>query len=887
MTVASGSRLGPYEITAKLGEGGMGEVYRATDSRLKREVAIKVLPEAFTADRERLARFEREAQLLAQLQHPNIAAIYGLEESDGTRALVMELVDGEDLAQRIARGAIPVDEAIAIARQIAEALEAAHERGIVHRDLKPANVKLREDGTVKVLDFGLAKAMEAGAPASGPVTSPALLNSPTLTAAHATQLGMILGTAAYMAPEQARAKAADKRADVWALGVVLFEMLTGRRLFAGEEVSDVLAAVLRQEIDWSALPAATPPGVRRLLERCLERDPKQRLRDVGEARIALTTVESFEGEDSPKDRRGAPRASTAWLVAAIVGLLAGATGELLWNLRRHDAASKVGERPGRTFVLQSAGRGLDDSQAISPDGRWVAYTAGGSLWIRNLGELDAREVKESQGAQRPFWSPRSDAVAFATDSALFRVSIEGEKPVELCRLTGGIFTGGSWSAVEGIVFTVARANWNGDVLRVSETGGVPEVFTRADPARKERRLHDPYFLPDGKSLLYSVTTFDSNDGEIAVDRDGTRKLLGRGDGTSAPVYTPDGHLVFTGPSSSGTALWSVPFSLDSLSTLGTPAILAQGGDRASVAADGTLVYGVYRPAAQQLVWVDRTGQLVGAIGQPVADEITSPSISPNGTRVAVSDDHDVSVWDAERGISTVLTKLSGNGIGFWLPGGRELAYLESTSSSEIVARRGDGGGEARVLVPHLGHAAGLSSAPDGAFAVYYTVEAETARDLWAVALQGPSQPISILRTRANEAMPRVSPDGKLVAYQSDASGRWEVYVQPFPRGDERIQVSIGGGQHPMWNPRGGELFFDAGDDLLAVDVSTSPSLHGGTPHVLFSAATLGTKLSLPGIIERSYDVAADGRRFVVVKGRGTGTSDVVLAEGGMKPSGGR
>jgi Tol biopolymer transport system component len=881
---SAGTRLGPYEITGKLGEGGMGEVWRATDSRLKREVALKVLPAAFVADRERLLRFEREAQLLAQLQHANIAAIYGLEEQGGTRALVMELVDGEDLAQRIARGPIPVDEALAIARQIAEALEAAHERGIVHRDLKPANVKVRPDGTVKVLDFGLAKAMEEGSPTGGPVTSPALMNSPTLTAAHATQLGMILGTAAYMAPEQARAKAVDKRADIWAFGVVLFEMLTGRRLFAGEEVSDVLAAVLRQEIDWSALPGSTPPRLRRLLERCLERDPRQRLRDAGEARIALTTAGSLDAEALPA-RAGAPRAS-AWLLAALVGLLVGAGATALWNLRRHDAASTPAEQLRRTLTLQSADRGLDDSQAISPDGRWVAYTAAGSLWIRNLAELEARQVKDSQGARRPFWSPRSDAVAFATDLALFRVALEDEKPVELCRFTGGTFTGGSWSATRGIVFTLARANWNGDVLHVAETGGVPEIFTRADPARKERRLYDPYFLPDGKSLLYAVTTFDSNESEIAVDRDGIRKLLGTGNGSTAPVYALDGHLVFSGPSTSGRALWMVPFSLDSSSMTGKPAILARDADGASVSADGTLVYGVYRPEPLQLAWVDRTGRLLGLIGQPLTETTNNPVISPDGSRVAATTDGDISVWDTEHGIRTRITTSAESNLGSWLPGGAELAYLATpgTATGEIKVLRADGSGEPRLLAPHVGRASGLSVSADGAFAVYYTIEAETGRDLWALNLKEPQKPISILRTKANEALPQISPDGKLVAYESDASGRWEIYVQAFPRGDQRIQVSIGGGQHPRWNPRGGELFFDDGDNLLAVDVASSPNLHAAAPHVLFSVAPLATKLSLPGVVERSYDVAQDGRRFVIEKGRGVGTSSVVLAEGALKPS---
>ncbi|HSF17633.1 MAG TPA: protein kinase, partial [Vicinamibacteria bacterium] len=447
-----------YRITERLGAGGMGEVYRATDTTLGRDVAIKVLPAAFAEDRERLARFEREAKLLASLNHPNIAHVYGFESAtldDGSsvHVLAMELVEGEDLSERLKRGPIPIDEALAIAKQIAEALEEAHEKGIVHRDLKPANVKLTPDGKVKVLDFGLAKVYMAE---SAPSASTDLSQSPTL-AQTGTQAGVILGTASYMSPEQARGKPVNKRADIWAFGVVLHEMLTGKRLFNGETTSDVLAAVLRQEIAWEALPEATPPGVQRLLIRCLDRDPRRRLRDVGEARIALSmTDETWPGgATAPMSGFGAHWRRLRLVFLAGVLLVVGfVVGSLLpWGRALRPALS----RPDRTLILPASGRTLDDSQAISPDGRWVAYTAGGALWIRNLGELDAREVPESRGAEKPFWSPRSDAVAFAARGTLFKVSRDGGKPVELCRITQAAFTGGSWSAEKGIVFTSTAA----------------------------------------------------------------------------------------------------------------------------------------------------------------------------------------------------------------------------------------------------------------------------------------------------------------------------------------------------------------------------------------------------------------------------------------------
>jgi hypothetical protein len=526
MTLDPGSRLGPYEIKGAIGAGGMGEVFRARDTKLGRDVAIKVLPAAFAQDAERVARFRREAQLLASLNHPNIAAIYGLEETDGVLALALELVEGEDLAERLKRGPIPVEEATSIAKLIAEALEEAHEKGVVHRDLKPANVKLTPDGKVKVLDFGLAKAWSGEGP--GAAASADFSHSPTL--AHTgTAAGLILGTAAYMSPEQARGKAVDRRADIWAFGVVLYEMLTGRRLFEGETVTDVLAAVVRQDIGWEALPAATPASVRRLLHRCLDRDPRLRLRDIGECRVALGAPDAAVPADPSVAASGAgARSAGFWPAVAIACLLAGAAAGALVASRWLASSSKKADRPARAVVLAAQGRKLQDSQAISPDGRFVAYTASGVLWIRNLGELAAREVKGSSGAQAVFWSPRSDAVAFATDRALSKVGVAGDAPVELCRLASGEFTGGTWSATKGIVFTLARANWNGDVLRVPEAGGEPEVFARADPAKRERRLTQPHFLPDGQTLLYSVITLDSNEGELAVDQGGVRTLLGLG-----------------------------------------------------------------------------------------------------------------------------------------------------------------------------------------------------------------------------------------------------------------------------------------------------------------------------------------------------------------------
>ena len=885
MPLTIGACLGAYEITGTIGAGGMGEVYRARDTRLHRNVAIKVLPAAFTDDRERLSRFEREAQLLAQLHHPNIATVFGLEESMGVRALVMELVDGEELSARIARGPIPLDEVLPIAKQIADALEAAHEHGIIHRDLKPANIKVRPDGAVKVLDFGLAKALD---PAG--TSNPSVEHSPTLTA-RATQMGMIIGTAAYMAPEQARGKAVDRRADIWAFGVVVYETLTGRRAFAGDETSDVLASVLRQEIDWSALPADTPPRFRRLLERCLDRDPKRRLRDIGEARVTLTEVEPSDSSAGALASAQKPPVNPVlnrvarwrvapwlWIAVAVGCLLTGLAVGAFVGARRGDS-SVAADRPVRTMIVPAAGRTLEDRQAISPDGKWIAYTAGGILWIRNLAELEPREVKGSEGARRPFWSPASNSVAYAAQGALFKVSADGGTPVELCEITGGDFTGGSWSASRGLVFTSSRANWNSDVMRVSEDGGTPEPFTQADASKSERRLADPHFLPDGRSLLYTIVTFDSNDGEIAVERDGIRTLLGLGDRSTEPAWSPTGHVIFTRTTGVDSALWALPFSMTTMSSTGQPFRIAAGGAGASVSATGSLAYGLRRPEAQSLARVDRTGRSLGVIAES-RSEISEPKLSPDGRLVSAGVNlGSVSVWETERGVETRVTADDEPALhGRWLAGkSLEIIYPRLGKAGGTWVRRPDGSGSPRQLLAQAALAADVSR--DGRYLAYYLVDPQTGRDLWAKELDKAGDGFVVLRTRANEARPQISPDGKFLAYQSDASGRWEIYVMPFPKGDGRIRVSTDGGQHPAWNPKGGELFFISGDDMMAVNVTLQPTLQTGRPQRLFGGRDVGTLLTRPRYLEAFYDVAPDGRSFVVVKGHGAGTSDVVVADG--------
>ena len=640
-------RIGCYQVTAKIGEGGMGEVYRARDTKLDRDVALKVLPEAFTSDPDRLARFEREAKVLASLNHPNIGHIYGLEESRGTKALVLELIEGPTLADRIAQGPIPVDEALPIAKQIAEALEAAHEAGVIHRDLKPANIKVREDGTVKVLDFGLAKAVDVTATGDPD-------QSPTLTAA-ATQMGVILGTAAYMSPEQARGKPVDKRADIWAFGCVLFEMLAGRPVFAGESLSDTIAHVLDREPEWDVLPSGTPVGIQKLLRRGLAKDRKQRLPDIGVARLDIddamyTAAETLEG-------LVAASPPTAWRRARpwVAGLVTGAVLATVVPWRIHEAPV---ESSLRKFALPLAvAPTYDDFMAVSPDGLKVAYTQDQRLWIHDLSRLDPIEIVDSDGAFRPFWSPDNNFVAYSDGQSLRKVSVQGGRSEILSAQRGYSFSGGTWTDDGTIIFAQ-----NGiGISAVSSQGGEPRLVFALDTAR--RLYTAPHYLPDGHSLLLAINGFDGHN-EIVVQSGDTRTSVVSSEVRIEGVtYSPTGHVLYQlgWPESEG--IWAVPFSLSSLTSVGDPFLVVENGMWPSMSRDGTLVYGVYQ-GAQQLVWVDRLGDIAGTIGQPQG-RIFGPTVSRDGTQVVAQGFHQgsVDIWshDVARGTTARLT-LDGSGL---------------------------------------------------------------------------------------------------------------------------------------------------------------------------------------------------------------------------------
>ncbi|MCG6925354.1 MAG: serine/threonine-protein kinase [Acidobacteria bacterium] len=872
-----GQTLSHYRVTAALGAGGMGEVYRATDTKLGREVAIKVLPSEVAQDAERLARFEREARLLASLNHPNVAVIHGLEKADGKPFLVLELVEGEELKQRLARGAVPADEAMEIARQIAEGLEEAHERGIIHRDLKPANVKLTPDGKVKVLDFGLAKAWTADPTLD---SSDGLSQSPTL--AHTgTEAGVILGTAAYMAPEQARGRAVDRRADIWAFGVVVFEMLTGRALFRGDTVTDVLAAVVREDVDWSRLPAETPAGVRQLLRRCLDRDPRRRLQAIGEARVLLSSAPAMLGPESePSAATGGPRTgSGARIVAGAAA--AAALFAAGWLLKpappREPESTEV-----RYLPLPSEGRTIRDDQALSPDGGRIAYTAEGRLWVRDLDQLVPREVEGSDGAESPFWSPDSENVAFRAGEGLFRVRAGGGRPRKLADLPRGDFGGGTWGPRGTLVVAVVTGGWTGRALQVPAEGGEVRPFLEPDKDAGEYYFASPRFLPGGEALLLTVMKRSAADVLVLVD--GAKRTLLETDAYRIPAiaWSPSGHLLYERESRRQTSLWSAPFSAETLTITGRPALVADRAGGPSVSEDGTVLFASRSPEPWRLAWVDRQGAVLGHLGPPFAS-MTDPALSPDGDRVAVclveNSVSDVWVLDAASGERTRLTFDLDALRPAWSPEGDRVAYSNiGTGNIDVTSARG--GAPSQPLVASEIGIFAPDWSRDRRHLLYYALAPETQRDLWVMELGEGATPRPLLRTPANEALPKLSPTGRYVAYQSDETGRWEIRVRPFPEGEGQWQVSVNGGERPTWSRRGDELFYVEGNTLMAVPIRTAGGFEAGAPRALFSGDQLGTELNPPlnGFTDY-YDVGVDGQRFLVVQGIGRGPSQLVLVEG--------
>ena len=863
MPLAAGDRLGAYDILGLIGAGGMGEVYRARDGRLQRDVAFKILPALFAADSERLARFQREAQILASLNHPNIAAIYGMEETGTIRALVLELVEGPTLADRIVQGPVPLDEALPIARQIAEALEAAHEHGIVHRDLKPANIKVRPDGTVKVLDFGLAKAFE-GEPAS----VGGLSMAPTITSPAATRLGTILGTAAYMSPEQARGKAVDKRTDIWAFGCVLYEMLTGKRPFPGDEITDVLARVLEREPSLDALPPTTPPAVRRLLRRCLDKDPRARLPHIGAARLEIKDAEA--GEELVAPVVPLPRRLAVVTVTGIGAIaVAVAVVATWWLVRPQDPSAAAVVRASIALPSTAsvrAGRFAAANIAISPDGTHIVYAGaagdGSQLYVRSLDRMDVAPIPGTEGALNPFFSPDGQWVAFFAGGQLKKVPIVGGGSLALC--DAEFVFGGAWSEDGTIVF---GGNLQGGLMRVSSDGGQAEPFTSLQKGEGSHRW--PALIRGNRDVLFAVgsgTNWD--DARIAVQSlDSTEHRVLPDLGTS-PRYVPTGHVIFARAGS----LFAAPFDPVRRATTGPATLLLAdvstttlgGNAQYAVSAAGTLVYvpGGDEDVRRSLVWVDRNGMVETVPGAKRGFEI--PRISPDGERAAVTireGDADVWIVELRRGTLTRITSEAGEDHSVaWTPDGRQVTYSSTRDArSRVMAKAADGsGGEEHLFaVDEHTHLGGWT--PDGRVLLTDAGAASTKGDLYAVNVGEKNPRRAYLQTLANEHDPQPSPDGRWIAYTSDESGRDEVYVQALPVSAARTQISSEGGSEPMWDRSGRELFYRSGDKMMAATVEASSTFRAGLPRVLFEGQYARILWG-----QSSYDVSPDGRRFLMI-----------------------
>jgi Tol biopolymer transport system component len=884
MALSVGTRFGPYEVGEPIGSGGMGEVYRATDTNLKRDVAVKVLPESFASDPERLARFQREAEVLASLNHPNIATIHGLEKSDGRTIIVMELVEGPTLAERIENGPLPPDEALGIARQIVDALAAAHGRQIVHRDLKPANVKLKADGTVKVLDFGISKPIDTQAISGG--------QSPIATTPAVTETGVIVGTAAYMSPEQARGKPVDERTDIWAFGCLLFEMLTGQPAFGGEDVMMTLARVLDRDTDLDSLPRAISPAVRNTIALCLRKDPRKRLHAFGDVRLALegeiaaggqpATESGSAAGDEPRWRRAMPLAATVIIAVLVTGIAA-------WILRPTPPPRPLNRFSYTLPQEQTLRLPVVTTMALAPDGRRFVYNTTDGFYLRSMDALEARLIPGTEDtAANPFFSPDGQSIGYFVPGAqVERIAITGGASVVIGDFFGAPF-GASWAADGTIYFGQPDG-----IYRVPATGGARELVV---PAEEDERLHGPSLLPDGDSLLFSAAPpSDPDAGEIVVQSLATGERTPLFAGGNDAHYVPTGHLVYAFED----GLFGIAFDLKTLSVSGGPVPLEQGVMRASVtpsanygiATDGTLVYvaGTATQGTRSLAWVDRDGR-----EEPLAIEPSNYDnlrISPDGRRVALDDrnvDGDLWIWDFEAQTRTRLNVGDNGGSNpAWTADGSRVAFgagldlywraANNTGAAERLLERGQGqNNPAGPLIPYF-------FTPDGSGLVFgsFRGNARTEDDIGIISLGGDDEPVWLLNESYDEHYAELSPDGRWMAYQSAESGREEVYVRPFPNlDDDLVQVSNNGGRFPLWSRDGRELFYLEGPPmrLMVVAVDPSDTSFGFTERArLFEWPYRGA----PGeSSSRPYDVSTDGQRFLAIFDGATSetTTEIIVVE---------
>jgi eukaryotic-like serine/threonine-protein kinase len=865
VSLSAGTRLGSYEILGLIGEGGMGQVYRAFDSKLKRAVAIKILSDAMADSSERISRFEREAEVLASLNHSNIATIHDFQREAERRFIVMELVDGQTLTERLQRGPLAIDETLQIARQIADALDSAHQKGIIHRDLKPANIKIAADGKVKVLDFGLAKIFENA--------ERSFESSNLPTAIGDTEGGVILGTVAYMSPEQARGKPVDKRTDLWAFGCVVYEMLTGKQTFARENASDTIATILREEPDWQALPAGTPPRIRVLLERCLRKDQRQRLSDAADARIEIEDATADAGVRAPVPVQS-PRRGSAKLVLA---LLAGAAiaGVFAWIFARESKETPAPIRLSFTLpVPTTSGTDINANHrlAISPDGRKIVYEAvlgdKWQLYLRFLGEPEGRLIEGTTDARNPFFSPDSEWIAFGQGQQLQKVAVSGGSPIAICKLSGTAFYGGDWGSDDTIVFV---PDVNGGLWSVSANGGTPQPILRTDVAKDAVSFSDPQVLPAGKGILLTLTsahasTLDDLDVAVLAPRTSEPRVLIKGGFN--PRYVPSGQIIY---GHDGTLL-SVGFDLSTLAVSGTPVSVvgslakAWGGFNYSVSDNGTLIY-----EPDSGVKNGRTFAIVDLKGnsQPVPippgnfDEF---SVSPDGRFLAgrvFSITDDIWVYNIATGIPLRLTFAPLDKIfPQWTPDGKRIAY--GTRTGKILWRPSDGTGQEEELTHGENPRYPVSFSPDGKLMAFVEIHPSRRRDIWLMPLDGNRQPQQLLATDADETDARFSPDGHWVAYVSDETGRAEIFIRPVGTSGGRRQLSSEGGIIPVWAPDSRAVFFLKGDHVAKISLDGQGNT-AGHEQVLFTVPKLNDMQINPA--SGNYDIMPDGQHFIFEFGR--------------------
>jgi serine/threonine protein kinase/Tol biopolymer transport system component len=873
MALSPGTRLGAYEIIALIGAGGMGEVYRARDTRLNRDVALKVLPELFAADPDRLARFNREAHVLASLNHSNIATVHGFEETGGIQLLTLELVDGPTLADRIAQGALSIEEARPIARQIADALDAAHQHGVVHRDLKPANIKIRDDGAVKVLDFGLAKALiEDGA-------APDVSHSPTLSMA-ATRMGVILGTAAYMAPEQAKGRSVDKRADIWAFGCVFYEMLTGRRAFEGDDATEILASIIKGSVELERLPADVNPRVRELIGRCLEKDPRQRIRDIGDVRYELDRIAADpSGSRSTRPPSSGPAATRRLMpVAAAAAITAVAVGAAVWALK----PAPVDARPTVRFTYTPQSQFRNTGRhvvAVSPDGRYFAFNTADGLYLRSLDAPEARVIAGTEPVlTSPSFSPDGQWLVFFSGEQLRKIPVTGGAAVALCQATNPF--GVSWAPDNTILFGQPAG-----VMQVAANGGTPELIIAAKPGEQ---VDSPQMLPGGRWVLFTVTRATGpmrwDGAEILAHslETGERRVLRQG-GHDAR-YVPTGHLIYA----VGDSLVALPFDPERVAVSGGPVPVAQGMERApgastqtgtaqyAVSLNGTFVHvaaGASSLDPRTLVWVDRDGRAVPAIEQEAP--YANPRVSPDGRRIATAvnqaGNEDIWIIDAARGVRTRLTTGPDRDIfPLWTRDGTRITFTSSRRGAQTMYWvPADGSGSAEPLTEANRSQGPNSWAPDGKTLAFHDIGVTTNYDIWT--LMPGQKPTPFINAPFRERGAAFSPDGRWIAYASDESGVDEVYVQPYPGPGGKVTISMNGGRSPVWPAAGRELFYRNGFRMMAVPIETSPSLRIGTPRLLFESNFIAEN---DGSGVNNYDVAPDGRFLMIQPKAADGQSEL-------------